>query len=271
MADEHPIPQLGLGTYGRTGETGTAAMLKAIEIGYRHLDTAQSYDTERQVGEAVKRSGLPRGDFFITTKVADTSLDKASFMPSVERSLETIGVDQVDLLLIHWPSQNDAVPFEDYVLALGEAKARGHARLIGVSNFPIARLEQTWSLLGEGAIATDQVEIHPYLQTPRLRDFARAHGLPLTAYQPLAKGEVGQDPVLKKIGERHGVTASAVSLAFLMAEGHIVIPASGSEANLRANFAALQVKLSEPEMAEIRTLDRGYRRINPAKSPRWDD
>ena len=271
MVQNQTIPLLGLGTYGRTGDVGAAAMLKAIEIGYRHLDTAQSYDTERQVGIAVKRSGVPRSELFVTTKVADTALDKASFMPSVERSLETLGLDQVDLLLIHWPSQNDTVPFEDYLLALAEAKARGHARLIGVSNFPIALLEKSWALLGQGSLATNQVEIHPYLQSPRLRDFARSQEFTLTAYQPLAKGEVSQDALLKAIGERHGVTAAAVSLAFLMGEGHIVIPASGSEANLRANFAALQVKLTADEMAQIRKLDRGYRRINPAKSPRWDD
>ena len=105
MTYSGPIPQLGLGTFGRTGETGVEAILKAIEIGYRHLDTAQTYDTERQVGEAMRRSGLPRSALFVTTKVADTMLDKSKFLPSVERSLETIGVSQVDLLLIHWPSQ----------------------------------------------------------------------------------------------------------------------------------------------------------------------
>lgn len=271
MTYSGPIPQLGLGTYGRTGAAGVEAMLKAIEIGYRHLDTAQSYDTERQVGEAMRRSGLPRGDFFVTTKVADTRLDRAQFMPSVEKSLEEIGVDRVDLLLIHWPVPEEVVPFEDYMLALGEAKARGFARLIGVSNFPSALLERAETLLGKGEIATDQVEIHPYLQGPKLRDFARSRGLPLTAYQPLAKGEVAGDAVLARIGEAHGVTASAAALAFLMQEGHVVIPASSSERNLRANFAAKDVHLSEPEMAEIRGLDRGYRRIDPQKAPAWDD
>jgi 2,5-diketo-D-gluconate reductase B len=265
------IPQLGLGTFGRTGDAGVQAMLKAIEIGYRHLDTAQSYDTEKQVGEAVRRSGLKRNELFVTTKVADTMLDKKDFLPSVERSLGTIGVDQVDLLLIHWPSQHDQVPFEDYMLGLAEAKARGFARLIGVSNFPIADLERTRKLLGEGALATNQMEIHPFLQTPKLRDYARAMGMPLTAYQPLAKGEVNADPTINAIAIKHGVGPSAIALAFLMGEGHIVIPASGSEANLRANYAALGVTLSPAEMEQMRALNRGYRRIDPAKSPRWDD
>lgn len=265
------IPKLGLGTYGRTEDEGIAALLKAIEIGYRHLDTAQSYGTEQTVGEAMRRSGLKRGDFFVTTKVADTRLDKAQFMPAVRASLKTIGVDQVDLLLIHWPSHRDAVPFEDYMLALAEARQRGYARLIGVSNYPIALLDKARSLIGEEALATNQVEIHPYLQAPKLVAHARKIGLPLTAYQPLAKGKIADEPVLKRIAKKHGVTTAAVALAFLMAEGHIVIPASSSEGNLRANFAAGTVSLDAGEMAEIRKLDRGYRRIDPEKSPVWDD
>jgi 2,5-diketo-D-gluconate reductase B len=271
MNDRGTIPRLGLGTYGRTGSEGVAALMTAIEIGYRHLDTAQTYNSEGSVGEAMHRSGVPRESFFVTTKVADTNLDKSRFMPSVRRSLETLGVDQVDLLLIHWPSFGDAVPFEDYMEALAEARQAGHARLIGVSNFPIALLEKAEALLGKGAIATNQVEIHPYLQAPRLCDYARRVGLPLTAYQPLAKGEIRGDPVLEKIAATKACPVSAVALSFLMAEGHIVIPASGNAANLRANYAAHDVELSEAEMSAIRTLDRGYRRINPEKSPRWDD
>ena len=266
-----PIPQIGLGTFGRTGSEGIAAILSAIEIGYRHIDTAQSYDTETSVGEAIRRSGVPRQDFFVTTKVADTNLDTAGFLPSVEKSLETLGLDQVDLLLIHWPSHNDQVPFEDYMNALAEAKARGWTRHIGVSNFTIALLERTRALLGDDAIVTNQVEIHPYLQTPKLRDHARSRGLALTAYQPLFKGVVHTDPVLQSIAAEHGVTAAAVALAFLMAEGHAVIPASASPTNLAANFAAAGVRLNDTEMNRIRALDRGERRINPTKSPRWDD
>jgi 2,5-diketo-D-gluconate reductase B len=265
------IPQFGLGTYGRTGEAGMLAILKALEVGYRHIDTAQSYDTEAGVGEAVRRSGIPRSEIFITTKVADTKLDKARFMDSVERSIESIGLGPVDLLLIHWPSKNDAVPFEDYMLVLAEAQRRGHTRLIGVSNFPTALLERTERLLGKGAIATNQVEIHSYMQAPKLVAHARRKGLTLTAYQPLCRGAVASDPVLQRIGEKHGVTASAAALAFLMAEGHVVIPASASETNLRANWQARDVTLDSDDMQAIRALHRGERSINPDKSPAWDD
>ena len=265
------IPPLGLGTYGRTGDAGIAAIETALEIGYRHLDTAQSYDTEKTVGEAVRRSGLLRDDVFITTKVADTNFAPADFMPSVRKSLETIGVDQVDLLLIHWPVPEETVPFESYMLALKEAQDAGYARLIGVSNFTIVHLERAEALLGKDALATNQVEIHPWLQVPKLRDYARAQNLQLTAYQPLVKGQVADDPALKSIATELDTSSAAVALAFLMAEGHIVIPASGSRGNLQANFSATGLTLTPEQMDAIRQRNRGYRHINPTESPSWDD
>jgi 2,5-diketo-D-gluconate reductase B len=266
-----PIPQLGLGTYGRTGEDGLAAILAAIELGYRHIDTAQNYDTEKNVGEAIRRSGLPRDAFFVTTKIGDQNLGRDRFAPSVARSLDTLGMDQVDLLLIHWPSEKDRVPLEDYVTALAEAKAKGQARLIGVSNFTIGHLERSRAILGDGALATNQVEIHPYLQVPSLRDWARAVGLPLTAYEPLVRAQVLGDPVLRRIGAKHGAGVIPVTLAFLMAEGHVVIPASSRPAHLAENLKAQAVELDAEDMAAIRSLDRGLRTIDPSKSPKWDD
>jgi len=265
------IPPLGLGTFGRTGDAGIAAIETALEIGYRHLDTAQSYDTEKTVGEAVRRSGLARDEVFITTKVADTNFAPADFMPSVRKSLDTIGVDQVDLLLIHWPVPEETVPFESYMTALKQAQDDGLARLIGVSNYTIAHLERAAALLGKDALATNQVEIHPWLQVPKLRDYARGESLQLTAYQPLVKGQVADDPVLKSIAAELDTSPAAVALAFLMAEGHIVIPASSSRGNLEANFSATGLTLAPEQMDAILQLNRGYRHINPTKSPRWDD
>jgi 2,5-diketo-D-gluconate reductase B len=265
------IPILGLGTFGRTGEEGTQAVLKAIEIGYCHIDTAQTYDTEATVGEAVRRSHVPRRDFFITTKVADYNLSKDLFPPSVMKSLDTVGLGPVDLLLIHWPSHMNEVPFDHYIEALAHAQQKGLTRLIGVSNFTCALLDRTEALLGKGAIATNQVEIHPYLQAPRLCAHATHMNLVLTAYQPLAKGQVSRDPTLNAIAGKHNVTAAAIALAFLMKEGHIVIPASSGERHLSENIRALGVALSTNEMNEIRKLERGLRVINPVKSPAWDD
>ncbi len=271
MALNSSIPQLGLGTFGRTGDEGIAAIETALEIGYRHLDTAQSYGTEQTAGEAVRRSGLERSEVFITTKVADTNLSPADFLPSVRKSLETIGVDQVDLLLIHWPVPAEVVPFESYMSALKQAQDSGYARLIGVSNFTIDHLERAAKLLGPNALATNQIEIHPWLQVPKLRDYARSAGLTLTAYQPLVKGQVTEDEVIKRVAEEADASPAAVALAFLMAEGHVVIPASSSRGNLQANFGASAVKLTAEQMDAIRQRNRGYRHINPAKSPRWDD
>ena len=271
VQDRSGIPPVGLGTFGRTGEEGMVAILSGIEAGYRHLDTAQNYGTEGSVGEAVRRSGLPRGAFFLTTKVGDARLDRAQFLPSVERSLETMGAGPVDLLLVHWPSQNDQVPMEEYVNALAEARARGWTRLIGVSNFPAGHLRRADAIIGPGQLATNQVELHPYLQSPRLRDHARASGLTLTAYRPLAHGRVSDDPVLEDIARRHEATPGAVALAFLVAEGHVVIPASANPERQAANLRAASLALSPEEVARIRTLDRGERIINPEKSPRWDD
>ena len=265
------IPQLGLGTFGRTGDDGLRALLDAIEIGYRHIDTAQSYGTEENVGKAVERSGLPRDTFFVTTKVADTNLARGDFLLSVEKSLETLALDRIDLLLIHWPSARDAVPFADYMEALAETRARGWAARIGVSNFPIADLKRAEAVIGSGVLSTNQVELHPFLQSPRLCDYARSRGLPLTAYMPLAKGRVSDDPVLREIAARHNVTAAAISLAFLMGEGHIVTPASSNAGRLRDNHAALSVTLDTDEVDALRALDRGERMIDPDKAPSWDD
>jgi 2,5-diketo-D-gluconate reductase B len=269
--DNSQIPPVGLGTSGRTGEEGTAAVLRAIEAGYRHIDTAQNYGSEGPIGEAIRRSGLPRSEFFLTTKVGDARLDKVQFLPSVEKSLATLGVEQVDLLLVHWPLKDNAVPFADYMTDLAEAKARGWARLIGVSNYPIARLQEADQVLGPKALATNQMEIHPYLQNPKLTRYARQSGLTLTAYRPLAEGRIAQDPLLQEIASRHDASASAIGLAFLIAEGHVVIPASTNAQRLRENLRAQEIELTADEVAAIRRLDRGERFINPAKAPTWDD
>ena len=265
------IPILGLGTYGRTGSKGTNDILEAISVGYRHLDTAQTYNTESTVGDAVRRSGVAREKFFITSKVADYNLEKSKFLPSVELSLDTIGLGAVDLLLIHWPSPGEAVPLEHYLEALAVAQQRGFARLIGVSNFTISLMERAVAMLGKGTIATNQVEIHPYLQAPKLCLHAKSLAIQLTAYQPLAQGRVSTDLVLNAIAKKHNTTASAIALAFLMSEGHIVIPASSKVEHLVDNFSATSVHLLPVDIAEIQTLERALRVINPTMSPKWDD
>ncbi|MBB4123757.1 aldo/keto reductase [Martelella radicis] len=264
------IPMMGLGTYGRLEEEGIRAILSALEIGYRHIDTAQSYGSEPSVGEAVRRSGLDRDEVFITTKVAQKKLDRAQFLPSVETSLKDLQVDVIDLVLIHWPSIDPDVPFESYMEDLGRIQDEGKARHIGVSNFPIARLKQAEEILGPGRIHTDQVEIHPFLQNNKLVDFALSKGITPTAYMPLAQGRVAEDPVLQEIAEKHDASASQISLAWLMQRGIAVIPASASAERQKSNFDAQKIVLSKSDMERIAALDRGFRIVVPEVGPDWD-
>lgn len=264
------IPMMGLGTYGRLGDDGVAAIRKGLEIGYRHLDTAQSYGTEPMVGQAMRDSGVPREEVFVTTKVAQKKLAKADFIPSVDQSLRDLGVEVIDLLLIHWPSIDPDVAFERYVEDLGRMQEQGKARLIGVSNFPIALLERAEAILGAGRLHTDQVEIQPFLQNRKLVNFCRSRAIVPTAYVPLAKGKVADDPVLADIAKAHGAAASQVALAWLMHRGVAVIPASANEGRMRSNFEAQALKLSPAEMDRIAALDCGDRIIVPEVGPDWD-
>jgi 2,5-diketo-D-gluconate reductase B len=264
------MPRLGLGTYGRTGEDGFDAIMAAIELGYRHLDTAQTYGTESIVGRAIVSSGLPRSQLFVTTKVADTNLSRRDFLPSVRASLDELELDRVDLLLIHWPVPETHVPLAEYLDSLAEAQVLGLTRLIGVSNFPSALLARAVERLGPGRVATNQVECHPFLQNRLLREACAAHAVTLTAYMPLAVGRVMHDPVLRRIADRRDETPAAVSLAWLLAKGVAAIPASTNRGHLASNLRALDLDLTSEEVAEIDALDRGERLVNPAKSPVWD-
>ncbi len=264
------MPLMGLGTYGRRGKEGQAAIESAIEIGYRHLDTAQDYNTEDSVGAAMKASGLPRSEFFVTTKVATGNLGAGKLIPSVEHSLKTLGVDQIDLLLIHWPSPRGEVPLETYITQIAEAFDKGLAKHIGVSNFTIDLIDRTLEMLDGRPLVTNQVEVHPYLQNRKLVSHCRAKGVGITCYMPLAQGRIGADPTMQAIAKQHGATSEQVSLAYLMDQDMPVIPSSANTDRLRQNFAALNVRLTEEDKAKIDALERGMRIINPAWSEKWD-
>jgi len=264
------MPRLGFGTYGRTGPEGIAAILAALEVGYRHLDTAQTYDTEREVGEAVRRSGLPRDKVFITTKVAEENLGENQVIPSLERSLEALGLDHVDLALIHWPARKGGPAPDVYLHQIADAKKHGLARHIGVSNFTIAVIEEARSILGDGAILTNQVELNPWFRNRKLADHCNALGMVVTCYEPLARGKVGADPALRRIADKRGATPEQVALAWELAQGYAAIPTSRNPERIAQNFAAQEVTLSSDELAEIDRLDRGIRSIDPAWGPDWD-
>lgn len=270
MGDDFGIPRMGFGCFGRTGEEGIAAILYALEVGYRHFDTAQDYHTEREVGEAVRRSGLDRAAVFITTKIDTRNLDRGRLVPSLRRSCDVVGVDQLDLTLIHWPSPYGRVPMADYLEQLAEAHTLGLTRLVGVSNFTIAELTEAIPMMGSIRIATNQVERHPHLQNRRLVDWCLVHGITVTCYLPIARGRLKGDPVLEAIAERHEASVEQVALAWSMAEGLIVIPTSGRHERIRKNYAATRLRLTAEEIAAINTVDRGARQITVPWKTDWD-
>lgn len=268
--NRYGMPLMGLGTYGRRDDAGIDAMLAALEIGYRHLDTAQDYYNEREVGKALRRSGVPRADVFVTTKIAARNYGPGLLIPSLRRSLDELAMEQVDLTLIHWPSPDEQVPLAVYLEQLAQAQALGLTRTIGVSNFTIDLLTRTRTILGEGAIANNQVECHPYLQNRKLVDYCDAARIPVTAYQPIAKGTLKGDPVLEPLAASKGITVEQLAIAFAFARGIAAIPASSKPERLASNFAAQQVELTRDELATIASVNRGTRRINPATAPAWD-
>lgn len=261
------IPGLGFGTGPLGLGVGQEQIAAALQAGFRHIDTAQGYRTEPAVGAAIRESGL--ADVFVTTKVADTKLAREDFRPSVEASREALGVEAIDLLLIHWPSK-DAVPMATYMEELARVRQDGLARMVGVSNFPIALVDQAIDVVGEGVIASNQVELHPFLQQPRLVEHCKSRGVVVTAYLPLARGRVSDDPVLRRIAEAHGVTPSQVTLAWLRQTGIVAIPSSKSPGHMAENIASEEVTLTDADLAEIAGLDRGERIIDPEKAPAWD-
>lgn len=269
MTDLHGIPPIGFGT-SLLGRRAYGAIVDALDAGYRHIDTAQTYDSEALIGKALRETGRRREDVFITTKVADKNLADGVFQPSVENSLAALGVDHVDLLLIHWPSHQDAVAMEVYMNALVAAKEEGLTRMVGVSNFPIRWLERAIAITGPGILVNNQVELHPYLQCTKLREWCAANGIAVTAYMPLAKGKVSTDATIARIAERHGTSPAIVTLAWLVQLGNIVIPASSNRAHIEANLGAAGLRLADDEMAEMASLDRGDRMIDPPKAPAWD-
>lgn len=264
------IPQIGFGTWRRDGDAATECVLWALEAGYRHIDTAEGYGNEAAVGRALARSGLPRDAYFLTTKVAPDHLGPGQVLPHARASLDRLGVGQVDLLLVHWPSVGDRFAMEDYLGQFVEAQDLGLTRHIGVSNFTSGHIDRALAILGSRPIVTNQVEIHVFLQNRPIVDHCRAKGIPLTGYSPTARGRAVGNPVLEEIAARHGATASQVALAFLTAEGHIVIPTSSNRGRIAENLGAKDVALAPVEIDRIRGLDEGRRLVSGAFAPTWD-
>ncbi|GAB7546584.1 2,5-didehydrogluconate reductase DkgB [Cupriavidus sp. 8B] len=265
------IPAIGLGTFRLQGQTVIDSVRNGLDVGYRAIDTAQIYGNEAEVGQAIAESGVARSDLFLTTKIWTGNLSRDKLAASLKDSLAKLRTDHVDLTLIHWPSPDDAVPVAEFMSALAEAREQGLTRQIGVSNFTIRLMQQAIDVVGAGAIATNQVELHPFLQNRKVVDFARSQGIHITSYMTLGYGKALQDPVIQGIAQRHGATAAQVVLAWAMQLGYAVIPSSTKRANLESNLGALAVRLSEQDMADIAALDRGGRLTSPeGLAPEWD-
>jgi 2,5-diketo-D-gluconate reductase B len=264
------IPQLGLGTFRLQGQQAIDSVRNGLELGYRHVDTAQIYGNEAEVGEALQASGIARGEVFVTTKIWLENLAGDKLIASLKDSLHKLRMEQVDLTLIHWPSPQDAVPVAESMQALLEAREQGLTGAIGVSNFTKALLAQAIAAVGAQNIATNQVELHPFLQNRGVAAFAREHGIHVTAYMPLAYGKVLADPVIQAIAARVAATPAQVALAWSLAKGYAVIPSSTKRENLAANLGALDIRLSAQDIAAIDGLERGERLVSPDFAPAWD-
>ena len=266
-----PIPALGLGTFRLQGQTVIDSVRNGLDVGYRAIDTAQIYGNEAEVGQAIAESGVARADLFVTTKIWVENLSRDRLVPSLKESLARLRTDHVDLTLIHWPSPDNTVPVAECMTALAEAREQGLTRQIGVSNFTVDLMRQAIDAVGAGAIATNQIELHPFLQNRKVADFARSQGIHITSYMTLAYGKALQDPVIREIAQRHGATPAQVVLAWAMRLGYAVIPSSTRRANLESNLGAVDVRLSEEEMAGIAGLERGGRLTSPeGLAPVWD-
>jgi 2,5-diketo-D-gluconate reductase B len=265
------IPEIGLGTFRLQGQVVIDSVTTGLDVGYRHIDTAQIYGNEAEVGQAIAASAVPRDALFVTTKIWIENLQRDKLIPSLKDSLHKLQLEQLDLTLIHWPSPQDAIPVAEYMAALAEAKAQGLTKAIGVSNFTNAQLRQAIDTVGAAEIATQQIEIHPFLQNRKAIDFVCSQGIHITAYMPLAYGKVMVDPVIAAIAAKHGVTPAQVALSWSLQQGFAVIPSSTKRANLEANLHFQRITLSPDEMAQMATLERGERLANPdGLAPQWD-
>lgn len=249
------IPQLGLGTWELRGEPCERAVATALELGYRHIDTAEGYGNEEDIGAAIR--GAHRQELFLTSKVWRDNLGRDDLRTACEGSLRRLGTDYLDLLLVHWP--NSAIAVEKTVAGFVELREEGLIRAWGVSNFTRAHLRE---LAGRDDVATNQVELHPYFRQGELVTTCREMGIPITAYTPLAKGRVMKDEVLVGIGRAHGATAAQVALRWSVQRGRVVIPKASSAEHLRDNLAIFEMSLSEEELRQVETRSQSPRIVD---------
>jgi 2,5-diketo-D-gluconate reductase B len=264
------IPLLGLGTWELRGRACARVVEQALRLGYRHVDTAEMYDNEREVGEGLHASGVKRSEIFVTTKIWPAHFAPREFERAARDCLVRLRLSEVDLLLLHWP--NPHIPLADTLGALSKVKRDGLARNIGVSNFNVALIEQATKLSSEPLVC-DQVECHPYLDQTKVIAACRRHGMAVVAYSPIARGNARSDEVLRRIGAVHKKTAAQACLRFLVQQNIVVIPRTSKVQRLEENSAIFDFVLGEGEMAEISALSRHDGRVIDwafSGKPEWD-
>ena len=257
LADGNRIPQLGLGVYKVEDATAARIVEGAIDAGYRHVDTAKLYFNEAGVGAGVRAAGIPRDEIFVTTKVWNDDQGYDETLRAFDASLALLGMDYVDLYLIHWPAPTQD-RYVDTWRALEAIKRDGRARSIGVSNFNAPHLEKLLATSQESPVI-NQVEVQPWLQQRALRDFDAAHGIVTEAWSPLARGRAIGDPTLEAIGAKHGKSSAQVVLRWHIEQGLVVIPKSNSIERIRENSRVFDFELDDSDLAAIAGLETGER------------
>lgn len=259
------MPILGIGTWEITDPTACRnAVETALETGYRHVDTAQAYDNETNVGEGIAAADVSREDLFLATKVWRNRLDREGVIESTRASLDRLGVDSVDLLYVHWPS--DAYDPDETLGAFNELYAEGLIERIGISNFEPDQIAEAVAV-SEAPIFANQIEMHPLLPREQVRAACREHDVEVVAYSPLARGEVMDVPELQSIAEKHEVTPAQVSLAWLREKGVTAIPKAVSEPHIRDNWASLSLSLDPEDVDRIDAIERRERMVDPSWAP----
>jgi 2,5-diketo-D-gluconate reductase B len=262
------IPAIGLGTWELRGRTCARLVEQALKLGYRHIDTAQIYENERDVGDGLRASGVRRDDVFVTTKIWTTHFAPNDLERSTRESLAKMRLSNVDLLLLHWP--NPHVPLAETLGALAHVKRLGLSRHIGVSNFTVALIEEATALCPEPLVC-DQVEYHPYLDQTRVLDACAHHGMALVAYSPIAKGRIRNDQTLLRIGQAHGKTAAQVCLRWLVQQNVSAIPRTSKIERLSENMDIFDFELSDAEMRQIFQMRSAKGRLTDyGFAPKWD-
>jgi len=263
------MPAIGFGTM-ELPQRPAELVAAAIAAGYRHIDTARKYGTEERVGEGIRASGIARNELFVTTKVTEENAGEGDFLRSVETSLKATGLDYVDLLLVHWPQPK--VPFAETLGALAKAKRSGFTRHVGVSNFTVAMLDEAVHVCPE-PLVTNQIEYHAYLPQDRMLAALKRHGMILTAYCPVARGKLLNDPVVGEIAKACGKTHAQICLRWLIQQPIVAaVPRALEEAHIAENLDVFDFSLSDDEMRRISALRSRNIRIAdpPERSPKWD-